>query len=115
MPLRPGIAPRLATLFIYPDINYVVLVSAKVYLIYVEFTILKALQAMDLAVSNLKSLKRLLRNARELIDDAQSTAHAAGDGARAARIKDVSRRIDDELDRLDAKLVEAERAGKVQP
>jgi len=66
-------------------------------------------------IFDLKSLKRLLRNARELIDDAQSTAHAAGDSAQAARIKDVSRRVADEHDKLDAKLAEAERCGKGQP
>jgi hypothetical protein len=67
---------------------------------------------MELSVCDLKSLKRLLRHARELIDDAQATAYAAGDGLRAARIKDVSRRVDDELNLLDASLAQAERAGK---
>ncbi len=70
---------------------------------------------MELSVCDLKSLKRLLRHARELIYDAQSTAYAAGDGLRAARIKDVSRRVDNELDLLNASLAQAERASKDRP
>jgi hypothetical protein len=64
---------------------------------------------MKLKASEIKSLKGLLRNARELIDDAENAAHAVGDTALARRVRNISKRVDDELHDLERKLAAAER------
>jgi hypothetical protein len=67
---------------------------------------------MKLTVADLKSLKALLRYARELIDDAANTSRAADDTARHIRLRSLSRQVDDELDSLSRSLAAAERAAK---
>jgi chaperonin cofactor prefoldin len=62
--------------------------------------------------TELKSIKGLLRNARELTDDAVNAAQAVGDAALASRLKNISKRMDDELSELERKLTTAEREEK---
>jgi hypothetical protein len=63
-------------------------------------------------ISEIKSLKGLLRNAREIVDDAVNATQAIGDSPLASRIKNISKRIDDELSELERKLTTAEREEK---
>jgi hypothetical protein len=64
---------------------------------------------MPLKAAELKSLKGLLRNVQECLEDARSLAQSGSDIKQAARIKNISRRIDDEIDVTNRKLADAER------
>jgi hypothetical protein len=59
--------------------------------------------------SELKTLKGFLHNAGELTKDAGEIAQALGDTDQAARIKNITHRISDEINVTDRKLAEAER------
>jgi hypothetical protein len=61
-------------------------------------------------ISEIKSLKGLLRNAGEIVDDAARAAQGVGEAALARRVRDISKRVDDELHDLERKLTDAERA-----
>ena len=62
--------------------------------------------------AEIRGLRAILYRAGQLLDDAASTYKAAGHPIKAARLKGMSRQIDDELSELDRKLAEAERAAK---
>ena len=62
--------------------------------------------------AEIRGLKAILYRAGQLLDDAASTYKAAGLPIKAARLKGMSRQIDDELSELDRRLAEAERAVK---
>jgi hypothetical protein len=58
---------------------------------------------------HLRTLKRLLKSARDMVHDCHSIAHDTGDTDQAERLKEVSRCIADEVDHVDLRIVEAER------
>jgi hypothetical protein len=62
--------------------------------------------------TELKSIKGLLRNAREVADDAANAAQAVGETTLAGHVKNISKRIDDEINELERKLTTAEREEK---
>jgi hypothetical protein len=65
-----------------------------------------------LTSTELKSIKGLLRSAREVVDDAANAARAGGETGLSSRVKNISKRIDDELGELERKLAAAEREEK---
>jgi hypothetical protein len=58
--------------------------------------------------SELRTLKGFLRNARDVMTDAGDLVHT-NDTDQAARIKNITHRISDEIDVTDRKLADAER------
>jgi hypothetical protein len=59
--------------------------------------------------SELKTLRGFLHNAGELTKDAGEIAQTLGDIDQAARIKNITHRISDEIDVTERRLAEAER------